>query len=174
MPNSSALLRHPRANPCISRQKLGTSAVPATSTRGCEYVERARLATLPRQPLNVDAHAYGAKDKKRQRNCKKDGVPIHVVLLFGATALQKIMRKTRVVRLETGHLGPGSGLTAAPSTTERPGLTECDLAPASCAKLLDRGVRNRRIHAAHPSGRQPTYPPVSEGDAGYAAGLYSG
>jgi hypothetical protein len=77
----------------VGRRSARCIRCPAASTRGCEYVERARLATLPRQPLNVDAHAYGAKDEKRQRNCKKDGVPIHVVLLFGATALQKIMRK---------------------------------------------------------------------------------
>jgi hypothetical protein len=59
-----------------------------------EYVELARRATLPRQSLNVDAHAYGAKDEKRQRNCKKDGVPIHVVLQ--PTVFQKIMRDPQV------------------------------------------------------------------------------
>jgi hypothetical protein len=50
---------------------------------------------------------------------------------------------------------PGSGLTAAPSTTERPGLTECDLAPARCARLINRGVRNRRMLApAAPFGQR--------------------
>jgi hypothetical protein len=41
-------------------------------------------ATLPRQSLRIDAQTYCAKDEKRQCNCKKDNVPIHVILLFGA------------------------------------------------------------------------------------------
>jgi hypothetical protein len=35
--------------------------------------------------LSEGAQTYGAKDEKRQRNCKKEGVPIHVILHFGAT-----------------------------------------------------------------------------------------
>jgi hypothetical protein len=32
--------------------------------------------------LRIDAQTYCAKDEKRQRNCKKDNVPIHVILLL--------------------------------------------------------------------------------------------
>ena len=42
-------------------------------------------STLPRQSLSVDAQTYSAKDENRQHKCKRDGVPIHIILLFGAT-----------------------------------------------------------------------------------------
>jgi hypothetical protein len=42
-------------------------------------------STLPRQSLSVDAQTYSAKDENRQHKCKRDGVPIHITLLFGAT-----------------------------------------------------------------------------------------
>jgi hypothetical protein len=32
--------------------------------------------------MSVDAQAYRAKDEKRQGDCKKDGVQIHVFALF--------------------------------------------------------------------------------------------
>jgi hypothetical protein len=75
----------------------------------------ASASTLPRQPVNIDAQTYNAKDENRQRNCKKDGVPVHVVLRFEATELTGAEVRdqpigSQIAKVRRKVRGPGSGL----------------------------------------------------------------
>jgi hypothetical protein len=86
------------------------------------------------------------KTKSGSATAKNDGVPIHVVLLFGATAFQKIMREN------PGSFGraarPGASLTAAcPQPKGR--IDSMPSRASGLCKIAQRDVRNRRMLAAH-------------------------